>query len=222
MSTTNPAANPVEKAGGATATFVDQRLGSNKFLARNLSKVFPEHWSFMLGEIALYSFIVVLLTGTYLTLFFKPSMAEVVYEGSYIPLNGIYMSEAYASTLNISFDIRGGLLIRQMHHWAALIFVAAVAVHMFRVFFTGAFRKPREFNWIVGVALTTLALAAGFTGYSLPDDLLSGTGLQIIRGILQSIPLVGTWLAFFVFGGEYPGGDIISRLYSAHTLWFPA
>ena len=224
MSTTTPAntaAHPVEQVGGQTATFVDQRLGSNKFLARNLSKVFPEHWSFMLGEIALYSFIVVMLTGTYLTLFYKPSMAEVVYEGSYIPLNGIYMSEAYASTLNISFDIRGGLLIRQMHHWAALIFVAAVAVHMFRVFFTGAFRKPREFNWLVGVALTTLALAAGFTGYSLPDDLLSGTGLQIIRGILQSIPVVGTWVAFFVFGGEYPGGDIISRLYSAHILLVP-
>ena len=221
MSTTNPTSHPVEKVGGATATFVDQRLGSNKFLSRNLSKVFPEHWSFMLGEIALYSFIVVLLTGTYLTLFYKPSMAEVIYEGSYVPLNGIYMSEAYASTLNISFDIRGGLLIRQMHHWSALIFVAAVAVHMFRVFFTGAFRKPRELNWIVGVALTTLALAAGFTGYSLPDDLLSGTGLQIIRGILQSIPLIGTWLAFFVFGGEYPGGEIISRLYSAHILLVP-
>ena len=221
MSTTNPTAHPVEKVGAASATFVDQRLGSNKFLSRNLSKVFPEHWSFMLGEIALYSFIVVLLTGTYLTLFYKPSMAEVIYEGSYVPLNGIYMSEAYASTLNISFDIRGGLLIRQMHHWSALIFVAAVAVHMFRVFFTGAFRKPRELNWIIGVALTTLALAAGFTGYSLPDDLLSGTGLQIIRGILQSIPLIGTWLAFFVFGGEYPGGEIISRLYSAHILLVP-
>ena len=221
MSTTNTTAHPVEKVGAAGATFVDQRLGSNKFLSRNLSKVFPEHWSFMLGEIALYSFIVVLLTGTYLTLFYKPSMAEVIYDGSYVPLNGIYMSEAYASTLNISFDIRGGLLIRQMHHWSALIFVAAVAVHMFRVFFTGAFRKPRELNWIVGVALTTLALAAGFTGYSLPDDLLSGTGLQIIRGILQSIPLIGTWLAFFVFGGEYPGGEIISRLYSAHILLVP-
>ena len=221
MSTTNTTAHPVEKVGAAGATFVDQRLGSNKFLSRNLSKVFPEHWSFMLGEIALYSFIVVLLTGTYLTLFYKPSMAEVIYDGSYVPLNGIYMSEAHASTLNISFDIRGGLLIRQMHHWSALIFVAAVAVHMFRVFFTGAFRKPRELNWIVGVALTTLALAAGFTGYSLPDDLLSGTGLQIIRGILQSIPLIGTWLAFFVFGGEYPGGEIISRLYSAHILLVP-
>ncbi len=221
MSTTNNTAHPVEKVGATGATFVDQRLGSNKFLSRNLSKVFPEHWSFMLGEIALYSFIVVLLTGTYLTLFYKPSMAEVIYDGSYVPLNGIYMSEAYASTLNISFDIRGGLLIRQMHHWSALIFVAAVAVHMFRVFFTGAFRKPRELNWIVGVALTTLALAAGFTGYSLPDDLLSGTGLQIIRGILQSIPLIGTWLTFFVFGGEYPGGEIISRLYSAHILLVP-
>lgn len=221
MSTTSPTAHPVEKVGAAGATFVDQRLGSNKFLSRNLSKVFPEHWSFMLGEIALWSFIVVMLTGTYLTLFYKPSMAEVIYDGSYVPLNGIYMSEAYASTLNISFDIRGGLLIRQMHHWSALIFVAAVAVHMFRVFFTGAFRKPRELNWIVGVALTTLALAAGFTGYSLPDDLLSGTGLQIIRGILQSIPLLGTWLAFFVFGGEYPGGEIISRLYSAHILLVP-
>ena len=221
MSTTNTTAHPVEKVGATGATFVDQRLGSNKFLSRNLSKVFPEHWSFMLGEIALYSFIVVLLTGTYLTLFYKPSMAEVIYDGSYVPLNGIYMSEAYASTLNISFDIRGGLLIRQMHHWSALIFVAAVAVHMFRVFFTGAFRRPRELNWIVGVALTTLALAAGFTGYSLPDDLLSGTGLQIIRGILQSIPLIGTWLAFFVFGGEYPGGEIISRLYSAHILLVP-
>lgn len=211
----------VEKVGSSAATAVDQRLGSNSFLARNLKKVFPDHWSFMLGEIALYSFLIVLLSGVYLTLFYVPSMAEVVYDGSYVPLKGIYMSEAYASTLDISFEIRGGLLIRQIHHWGALIFVAAVVVHMFRVFFTAAFRKPRELNWIIGVALTALALGAGFTGYSLPDDLLSGTGLQIIRGILQAIPLIGTWLAFFVFGGEYPGGDIISRLYSAHILLIP-
>jgi ubiquinol-cytochrome c reductase cytochrome b subunit len=224
MSTTAPVeagSSPIEKAGGATATFVDSRLGSNRFLARNLGKVFPDHWSFMLGEIILYSFIVILLTGTYLTLFFKPSMVEIVYQGSYVPLKGVQMSEAYASTLDISFDVRGGLLIRQMHHWAALIFVAAMAVHAFRVFFTGAYRKPREFNWLIGVALLTLALAAGFTGYSLPDDLLSGTGLQIIRGILQSIPVVGTWAAFLVFGGEFPGTDVISRLYSAHILLVP-
>ena len=227
MSTTNPAAaspaaaSPIEAAGGGVATYVDQRVGSNKFLGRNLGKVFPDHWSFMLGEIALYSFLVVLLSGVYLTLFFKPSMVEVIYNGSYVPLKGIEMSEAYASTLDISFDVRGGLLIRQMHHWAALIFVAAIAVHMFRVFFTGAFRKPREFNWILGVGLATLALAAGFSGYSLPDDLLSGTGLQIARGIVQSIPIVGTWGAFLLFGGEFPGTDFISRLYGIHLLLVP-
>ncbi len=213
--------SPVEKAGGATATYVDKRLGSNKFLSRNLGKVFPDHWSFMLGEIALYSFIVVLLTGVFLTLFFKPSMVEVIYDGSYVPLQGVKMSEAYASSLNISFDIRGGLLLRQMHHWAALIFVAAMAVHMFRVFFTGAFRKPREFNWIIGVLLTVLALGAGFSGYSLPDDLLSGTGLQIARGIIQALPLVGTWAAFLVFGGEFPGTSFISMLYGVHILLIP-
>jgi ubiquinol-cytochrome c reductase cytochrome b subunit len=227
MSTTNPAAaspaaaSPIEAAGGGVATYVDQRVGSNKFLGRNLGKVFPDHWSFMLGEIALYSFLVVLLSGVYLTLFFKPSMVEVIYNGSYVPLKGIEMSEAYASTLDISFDVRGGLLIRQMHHWAALIFVAAIAVHMFRVFFTGAFRKPREFNWILGVGLATLALAAGFSGYSLPDDLLSGTGLQIARGIVQSIPIIGTWGAFLLFGGEFPGTDFISRLYGIHILLVP-
>ncbi|MDQ5975255.1 MAG: ubiquinol-cytochrome c reductase cytochrome b subunit [Actinomycetota bacterium] len=213
--------SPVEKAGGATATYVDKRLGSNSFLSRNLGKVFPDHWSFMLGEIALYSFIVVLLTGTFLTLFFKPSMIEVIYDGSYVPLKGVKMSEAYASSLDISFDVRGGLLLRQMHHWSALIFVAAIAVHMFRVFFTGAFRKPREFNWIIGVGLTVLALAAGFSGYSLPDDLLSGTGLQIARGIVQATPIVGTWMAFLLFGGEFPGTDFISMLYGIHILLIP-
>jgi ubiquinol-cytochrome c reductase cytochrome b subunit len=213
--------SPVEKAGGATAKYVDERVGSNKFLSRNLGKVFPDHWSFMLGEIALYSFIVVLLTGVFLTLWFRPSMVEVIYDGSYVPLQGVKMSEAYASSLDISFDVRGGLLMRQMHHWAALIFIAAMAVHMFRVFFTGAFRKPREFNWLIGVALTTLGLLAGFSGYSLPDDLLSGTGLQIARGIVQAVPVVGTWAAFLLFDGEFPGTEFISRLYGVHILLIP-
>ncbi len=212
---------PIEHVGGGAATYVDERLGSNRFLGRNFRKVFPDHWSFMLGEITLYSFIVVLITGVFLTLFFQPSMVEVVYNGSYVPLRGVQMSQAYASSLDISFDVRGGLLLRQMHHWAALVFVGAMAVHMFRVFFTGAFRKPREFNWIIGVVLTTMALLAGFSGYSLPDDLLSGTGLQIARGILQAIPVVGTWAAFLLFGGEFPGTDFISRLYPIHILLIP-
>jgi ubiquinol-cytochrome c reductase cytochrome b subunit len=175
----------------------------------------------MLGEIALYSFIILLLSGVYLTLWFKPSMTEVIYNGSYMPLKGIKMSEAFNSTLNISFDVRGGLLIRQIHHWAALFFVAAVSVHLLRVFFTGAFRKPREINWVIGTGLLTLAILEGFAGYSLPDDLLSGTGLRIAEGIMQAIPLVGTYLAMFLFGGEFPGTDFIPRLYSVHILLIP-
>ncbi|WP_328558888.1 ubiquinol-cytochrome c reductase cytochrome b subunit [Streptomyces coelicoflavus] len=186
-----------------------------------LRKAFPEHWSFLLGEIALYSFVVLLLTGVWLTLFFKPSMTEVVYDGSYEPLLGVSMSEAYRSTVDISFDVRGGLLIRQVHHWAALVFLSAIGVHLLRIFFTGAFRRPREINWLIGVTLFMLALVEGFAGYSLPDDLLSGTGLRIAQGIMLSIPVVGTYISMFVFGGQYPGEDIVPRLYSLHILLLP-
>jgi ubiquinol-cytochrome c reductase cytochrome b subunit len=186
-----------------------------------LRKAFPDHWSFLLGEIALYSFVVLLLTGVWLTLFFHPSMTEVVYDGSYRPLDGVRMSEAYRSTLHIGFDVRGGLLIRQLHHWAALVFLAAIGVHLLRVFFTGAFRRPREVNWMIGVTLFLLALAEGFAGYSLPDDLLSGTGLRIAQGIMLSIPVVGTYISMFAFGAEFPGHDLIPRLYSLHILLIP-
>ena len=158
----------------------------------------------MMGEIALYSFIILLLTGTYLSFFFDPSMTEVQYDGSYSLLRGVEMSRAYDSTLDISFDVRGGLLMRQIHHWAALLFLAAMIVHMLRVFFTGGFRKPREINWLLGVGLLTLGILEGFAGYSLPDDLLSGTGLRIAHAIMLSIPVVGTWVAFAVFGVGVP------------------
>ena len=211
----------IVKRGEHAARNMDERFGSANFFKRNLPKVFPDHWSFMLGEIALYSFMIVLISGVFLTFFFKPSMVEIVYDGSYAPLKGVEMSQAYASTLDISFDIRGGLLMRQIHHWAALFFVAAISVHLLRVFFTGAFRKPREINWIIGVGLLTLALVAGFAGYSLPDDLLSGTGLRIAQGIMLSIPLIGTYLSFLVFGGQFPGSEFISRLYAIHILLVP-
>jgi ubiquinol-cytochrome c reductase cytochrome b subunit len=207
--------------GGTVGYYIDDRLASASFTKRLVDKVFPDHWSFMLGEVALYSFIILLLSGTYLTLFFNPSMTEVVYNGSYVPLKGVKMSEAFSSTLAISFDVRGGLLMRQIHHWAALFFTAAVSVHLLRVFFTGAFRKPREINWVIGTLLLVLALLEGFSGYSLPDDLLSGTGLRIAQGIIQAIPLVGTYVAMFLFGGEFPGTDIMPRLYSIHILLIP-
>jgi ubiquinol-cytochrome c reductase cytochrome b subunit len=209
------------KGAGHTGTWIDDRLGSSNFVRRSLNKVFPDHWSFMLGEIALYSFIILLLTGTYITLFFDASMKEVVYNGSYIPLKGVTMSEAYASTLKISFDVRGGLLMRQIHHWAALLFLASITVHLMRVFFTGAFRKPREINWVIGTLLLITGILEGFAGYSLPDDLLSGTGLRIAASITQSVPVVGTWASFLLFGGEFPGTAIVGRLYAVHILLIP-
>ncbi|MCU1573298.1 MAG: ubiquinol-cytochrome c reductase cytochrome b subunit [Micrococcaceae bacterium] len=212
---------PATKVGRVT-DFVDQRVGGSPILREFGRKVFPDHWSFMFGEVALYTFVILLLTGTFLTFFFDPSMAETTYAGSYVPLKGVDMSVAYSSSLNISFDIRGGLFMRQVHHWSALLFVASVAVHMLRVFFTGAFRKPRELNWVVGGTLVILSLAAGFTGYSLPDDLLSGNGLRIIDGVVKSIPIVGSYISFFLFGGEFPGSAIIGRLYVLHILLIPA
>jgi len=209
------------KAPAATANWIDERFASAGPLRRTLNKVFPDHWSFMIGEIALYSFVILLITGTYLTLFFNPSQQEVIYQGSYVPLRGIEMTQAYESTLDISFDVRGGLIMRQIHHWAALLFMAAITVHMIRIFFTGAFRKPREVNWLIGVALFILAIVEGFAGYSLPDDLLSGTGLRIASSIMLSIPVVGTWLSFAIFGGEFPGDLILGRLYIAHVLLIP-
>ena len=201
--------------------WADERFGAAKGLRVAMNKVFPDHWSFMLGEIALYSFIIILLSGTYLTLFFVPSMTEIVYNGSYVPLKGVKMTEAYASSLDISFDVRGGLLMRQIHHWAALFFVGAMSVHMLRVFFTGAFRKPRELNWVIGTVLLLLGIVEGFAGYSLPDDLLSGTGLRITEGIILATPVVGTWVASLLFGGEFPGTDFIPRLFTIHVLLVP-
>ena len=106
---------------------LDSRYHPSGALRRQLNKVFPTHWSFLLGEVAMYSFIVLLLTGVYLTLFFDPSMAHVTYEGVYQPLRGIQMSRAYETALNISFEVRGGLFVRQVHHWAALLFAASIA-----------------------------------------------------------------------------------------------
>lgn len=201
---------------------IDSRYHPSAAVRRQLNKVFPTHWSFLLGEIALYSFIVLLITGVYLTLFFDPSMAEVTYHGVYQPLNGVQMSKAYASTLDISFEVRGGLFVRQVHHWAALLFAASIMVHLARIFFTGAFRRPREANWVIGSLLLILAMFEGYFGYSLPDDLLSGTGLRAaFSSITLGMPVIGTWLHWALFGGDFPGTIIIPRLYALHILLLP-
>jgi ubiquinol-cytochrome c reductase cytochrome b subunit len=212
---------PTTRLGKAALEFDDRLIVAGP-LRRTLNKVFPDHWSFLLGEIALYSFVILLLSGTYLTFFFDASMREVVYEGTYAPLRGAEMSAAYESTLYISFDVRGGLFMRQLHHWAALLFVASIVIHLLRIFFTGAFRRPRETNWLIGTALLVLSFAMGFTGYSMPDDLLSGTGLRIVSAIILSIPVIGTWAHWAVFNGDYVGEFIVGRMYIVHVLIVPA
>ena len=219
---TKVAPGPGMRFTAAAANYVDERTSASTAVKALGRKIFPDHWSFMLGEVALYSFIVILISGTFLTFFFDPSMTMVEYEGSYLPLKGIEMSVAYHTALDLSFDIRGGLLMRQIHHWAALLFIAAIGLHMLRVFFTGAFRKPRELNWVVGFLLFVLAMALGFTGYSLPDDLLSGNGLRIIDGMIKAFPVVGVWMSYLFFGDEFPGTEVIPRLYVLHIMLLPA
>jgi ubiquinol-cytochrome c reductase cytochrome b subunit len=204
-----------------TTRWLDDRLGMARTLRATMNKVFPDHWSFLLGEIALYSLVILLLTGTFLGLFYEPTQSEVIYNGRYVPLRGIPMTRAYESSLNLSFEVRGGLIMRQLHHWASLLFMAGIVAHMFRIFFTGAFRRPREINWLVGMLLFWLGFLEGFAGYSLPDDALSGTGLRIAHAIILSIPIVGTWVATSLFGGEFPGTAILPRLYIAHVLIIP-
>jgi len=217
-----PSSSRLNRAAGATANWADERtsIGAfTKFIAR---KIFPDHWSFMLGEVALYSFIVLLLSGVILTAFFVPSMDIVTYDGNLPQFQGQEMSKAFESTLHMSFEVPGGLLMRQIHHWAALIFTASIVTHMARIFFTGAFRKPREINWLIGFTLMLLSLAAGFTGYSLPDDVLSGNGLRIIDGVIKSIPVLGSYISYWLFGGEFPGEHLIPRMFTAHVLLIPA
>ena len=231
MSPTLPKPPSLSEIAAAQGDAIDSRYHPSAAVRRQLNKVFPTHWSFLLGEIALYSFIVLLLTGVYLSLFFDPSMVDVTYDGVYQPLRGVEMSEAFASTLDISFEVRGGLFVRQIHHWAALLFAASIMVHLARIFFTGAFRRPREANWVIGSLLLILAMFEGFFGYSLPDDLLSGTGLRAaFSGITMGMPVIGTWLHWALFGGDFPCGGvgndcsigiIIPRLYALHILLIP-
>jgi ubiquinol-cytochrome c reductase cytochrome b subunit len=203
--------------------FIDQRLGTNVLLRKATRYVFPEHWSFLLGEVALYSFLVLIATGTFLALFFDPGTTQITYTGAYPLLRGTETSAAYASALHLSFDVPLGLLMRQTHHWAADVFVVAIVLHLLRVFFTGAFRKPRELTYVTGVIMLAVAMLEGFAGYSLVDDLLSGMGLAIAYGVAASIPLVGGQLAQLIWDGPYPGGEAFeSRLYIVHVFLLPA
>jgi ubiquinol-cytochrome c reductase cytochrome b subunit len=201
---------------------VDRATGASPVLRKAMRYVFPDHWSFLLGEVALYAFIVLVATGVYLTLFFEPSLAKTTYDGVYEPLRGAQMSQAYKSVVDISYEVKAGLLIRQTHHWAADVFIAAIVLHVLRVFFTGAFRRPRQLTWMIGVVMLFVSLVEGYAGYSMVDDLLSGMGLAIGYSVALSTPVVGGNLGLGIWGGPYPGSHVFeSRLYIAHVFLFP-
>ena len=211
----DPIADPVR--------FIDERTAAAPLLRKTMRYLFPDHWSFLLGEVALYAFMVLIATGTYLALFYDPSTAKTVYHGSYAPLQGQVMSQAYKSVLNLSLSTKAGLLMRQTHHWAADVFMVAIVMHLMRVFFTGAFRRPRTLTWVVGLTLLFTGLLEGYLGYSLVDDLLSGIGLAIGYGVGLSIPVIGGPLILGIFGSPFPGkSEFFSRMYIMHVFVMPA
>jgi ubiquinol-cytochrome c reductase cytochrome b subunit len=203
--------------------FIDQRSGAASQVRKLLRYAFPDHWSFLLGEVALYCFIVLVATGTFLALFFEPSLGHTVYRGSYAPLQGFRVSQAYNSAVSLSFDVKAGLLFRQTHHWAADVFMAAIVLHLMRIFFTGAFRKPRELTYLLGLSMLIVGLLEGYLGYSMIDDLLSGMGLAIGYGVALSIPFIGGNVALAIWGAPYPGDHAFeSRMFIAHVFLLPA
>jgi ubiquinol-cytochrome c reductase cytochrome b subunit len=201
----------------------EQRVGAARGIKAVMRYVFPDHWSFLLGEIALYAFVVLVGTGIFLSLYYSPGDSQVIYSGPYALLRGEQMSEAYRSVLDLSFSVPAGLLFRQVHHWAADVFVAAIVLHLCRIFFTGAYRKPRDINYWIGLTMLMLAILEGFAGYSLVDDLLSGMGLAIAYSVAFSIPLIGAQLGYLIWGGPFPGSSsFLPRLEIIHVLLIPA
>jgi len=187
-----------------TARFFDDRFGTNAAVRFVLAKIYPDHWSFYLGEFALYAFILLVATGIWLTFVYQDAP-----------------DRAFDSVAALTRATPVGYLIRQVHHWSADVFVAAIVVHMGRIFFTAAYRAPREVNWVIGLTMLVLASLTGFTGYSLPNDALSGTGLRIADSVTESVPFVGGWVAEVFNGGAYPGPLLFPHLYTIHVYFLP-
>ncbi len=193
--------------------WLDERLDLDRLNKKFMRKAFPVHHSFFLGEITLFSFITLVLTGIFLTFGYEPSTRLVKHAGEQLPA-------AYVSVLYID-SLPFGRVLRSVHHWAAHIMVAAAFLHMLRILISGAYKKPREINWLLGLLLLGATVVTAFVGYSLPFDAFSVTATQIGYGIGKSIPYVGDWIAQVMFGGEYPTLHSIPRLYSLHVLWLP-
>ena len=201
--------------------WLDERTRLTRGLESLRKRVVPDHWSLLFGQIAVASFVICSLSGVFLMFFYDPSTTPVVYDGAYEGLRGVEMSRALESTVHLSLEVRGGLLMRQLHHWSASVMIAAVMLHLLRVFFTGAFRKPRELTWLLWFGILLAGMGAGLTGHILPDDALSGTSLMVMDGLLKGIPIIGTWLSALVFQGRFPTGAV-DTFYPLHVLLLPA
>lgn len=201
------------------ATATDRLYGRLKKAGK---KAFPPHWSFLFGELAMFSFGMLVLTGLYLVFFYDASAELVPYSGSYAALQGVEVSRAFHSVMDITFEQRLGWVIRQTHHWSAVVFAALIAVHAMRVFFTGAFRRPRRLNWMVGLTLLVLTLATGFFGFVLPHDLLAASSARIGHSLAVSVPLVGPGVAELLFAGPFGNPDMLHRAWLLHVLVMPA
>jgi ubiquinol-cytochrome c reductase cytochrome b subunit len=202
----------------ANTTLFGRRVAD--FTAAFRRRTVPNHWTNLFGVVTLACIVVVSITGVLLMFWYTPSSDLTTYTGRYVPLHGAEVSKAFASTMHISFEVSGGLVIRQAHHWAGLLLPASIIMQLLTTFFTGAFRRPRRAMWVLLFLIFIVALVGGWSGYALPDDMLSGTGLRIAQGIALGIPLIGTWLSFVLFGGEFPG-QIIENLYPLHVAVVP-
>ena len=193
--------------------WLDERLALSRFYDKFLRKAFPVHHSFFLGEMTLFAFATLVVTGIFLSINFEPSIRLVEVGAQQVP--AAYASVQFIDTLPF------GRVIRSIHHWSANIMVAAAFLHMLRILLTGAYKKPREINWLIGIALLGFSIFAAFTGYSLPFDAFSATATKIGYGIASSLPLIGHWLAGAFFGGEFPTEHSLPRLNALHILWLP-
>ena len=163
------------------------------------------NWFQTLGSATLTAFLVQAITGVVLAMYYKPDPKD-----------------AYPSIVNITNDVFAGWLVRGMHRWGASVFIILMFLHMGRVFLFGAYKYPRELNWIIGVLLLALGLAEGFTGYLLPWDQTSYWATTVGININGSAPFLGPFLAQFLQGGTYINADTLSRFYAIHMLVIPA
>lgn len=200
---------------------LDARVGLSAPLKQLGRKVFPRHWSFLLGHATLSCFLVLIVTGIFLTFFYAPSTEPTIYTGSAALYQGRELPAAYESIVRLTHDVPGGLLVRRLHRAAAMLLIALAALHLVRVVLSGAFRRPREVNYHIGWLLLLLAIASAYTGHLLPLEVLSGTSMRIFYTFIASVPWVGEGLATWVFGGEFPTGTILPRLHIAHVLLLP-